>query len=81
LLLSGYPWMIEWFRIDKNIQERDMNKEALAEKIKAHAKNCKIACKQALKIAEEEKIPSKEVGEMLNEMKIKVASCQLGCFP
>lgn len=58
-----------------------MNKEAVIEKIKAHTKDGKIVCKQALKIAEEEKIPSKELGEMLNEMKIKIAGCQLGCFP
>lgn len=58
-----------------------MDKEKIIEKIKSHTKNNKIVCKQALKIAEEEKIPSKELGEMLNEMKIKVAGCQLGCFP
>ncbi len=58
-----------------------MDKEKIVDKIKSHTKNGKIACKQALKIAEEEKIPSKELGEMLNEMKIKVANCQLGCFP
>ena len=58
-----------------------MDKEKIVDKIKSHTKNNKIACKQALKIAEEEKIPSKELGEMLNEMKIKIAGCQLGCFP
>jgi hypothetical protein len=58
-----------------------MNKEAVIEKINARTKNGKIACMQALKIAEEEKIPSKELGDILNELKIKVASCQLNCFP
>ncbi|MCX5813019.1 MAG: hypothetical protein NT178_10805 [Proteobacteria bacterium] len=58
-----------------------MNKEAVIEKINAHTKDGKIACKQALNIAEEENIPSKELGEMLNELKIKVFGCQLGCFP
>ncbi len=58
-----------------------MNKEAVIEKINARAKNGKIACMQAFKIAEEENISTKELGEMFNEMNIKVANCQLGCFP
>lgn len=58
-----------------------MDKEAVMEKIRTHVKDGRIACKQALKIAEEEQIASKAVGELLNEMKIKVTSCQLGCFP
>ena len=58
-----------------------MDKEAIAEKVKAHTKEGKIACTQALKIAADEGIPSRELGELLNELKIKVASCQLGCFP
>ncbi|MCX8021798.1 MAG: hypothetical protein N2745_03405 [Syntrophorhabdaceae bacterium] len=58
-----------------------MERERLEEKIKKHAKEGKIACKQALKIAEEEGIPSRELGELLNEMKIKITGCQLGCFP
>jgi hypothetical protein len=58
-----------------------MNKEAVIEKINARTKDGKITCMQALKIAGEEKIPSKKLGEMLNELKIKVTSCQLSCFP
>lgn len=58
-----------------------MDKKNLIEKINTHTKNNRISCKQALKIAEEEQIPPKVIGEMLNEMKIKVVICQLGCFP
>ena len=58
-----------------------MDKEKLAEKVKVLSKNGKISCKQALKLAEEEGISSKDLGELLNEIKVKVASCQLGCFP
>ena len=59
----------------------DMDKELLIEKIKTHVVNNRIACARALKIAEEEKVASKVVGELLNEMGIKVEHCQLGCFP
>jgi hypothetical protein len=58
-----------------------MDREQLAEKAKALSKNGKISCKQALKLAEDEGISSRDIGVLLNELKIKVAGCQLGCFP
>ena len=58
-----------------------MDKEQIVQKIKSHTKDNKISCKQAMKIAEEEEIPTRDIGEMLNEMKIKIMGCQLGCFP
>ena len=58
-----------------------MNKEVIIEKIKKQTKDGKIACKQALRIAEEESVPPKDLGSLLNELKVKVANCQLGCFP
>ena len=58
-----------------------MDKEVITKKIKSKTKDGKISCKQALKIAEEEGISSKKLGALLNELKIKVANCQLGCFP
>jgi hypothetical protein len=58
-----------------------MDKETIIEKVKSQTKNGKIACKQALKISTEEGISSKDLGALLNELKIKVANCQLGCFP
>jgi hypothetical protein len=60
---------------------RHMETTRMEEKIKTLAKDGKLACRQALKLAEEEGIPPKKLGEMLNELKIKVVSCQLGCFP
>jgi hypothetical protein len=58
-----------------------MDKPKLTEKVKALSKGGKISCKQALKLAEEEGITSRSLGKLLNELKVKVASCQLGCFP
>ena len=58
-----------------------MDKAKLSEKIKAVSKNGKISCKEALKLAEEEGISSKDLGSLLNEIKVKVMGCQLGCFP
>jgi hypothetical protein len=58
-----------------------METEQVKAKIEAQARDKKITCHQALLIAEEEGIPSRAVGELLNEMGIKVVGCQLGCFP
>lgn len=58
-----------------------MDKEAIIEKVKARSKNGKIACKQALEISAQEGISPKDLGDLLNEIEIKIASCQLGCFP
>jgi len=60
-----------------------MNKEELKvkEQIKSVSKDGKISCRQALKLAEESGVAPRELGELLNELNIKVASCQLGCFP
>lgn len=58
-----------------------MDRKALTEKVKSHTKNGKIACKQALQISAEEGISSQDLGALLNELEIKVVSCQLGCFP
>ena len=58
-----------------------MDKALVIQKIKGESKNGKISCRQALKLASELDVPSKEIGELLNELKIKVMGCQLGCFP
>jgi hypothetical protein len=58
-----------------------MNKEAIIEKVKKQTEDGKMACKQAQRIADEEGIPYKVMGTLLNELKIKIANCQLGCFP
>ena len=58
-----------------------MDKQTIIEKVKTNTKDGKIACKQAQKIAEEEGIPYKDMGTLLNELKVKIANCQLGCFP
>ena len=57
-----------------------MKEEEIAAKLKEAAKDGKISCAMAQKIASENKIPMNQVGNLLNKMKIKIAQCQLGCF-
>ena len=54
--------------------------ERLEKSIQEAASQGKLTCPAAFKIAEEEKCSLAEVGETCNKLKIKIMSCQLGCF-
>jgi hypothetical protein len=58
-----------------------MDKENIMKEIHPFVKDGKISCKKALDLAEKNNISPKALGNLLNDTKIKVASCQLGCFP
>ena len=57
-----------------------MKEEEIVVLLKEAAKDGKIPCALAQKIAVENKIPMKQVGDILNKMKVKIHACQLGCF-
>ena len=57
-----------------------MDSKRLEAVILDKAKDGKIPCATCFKIADEFGIPKKELTKILNEMKIKVSECQLGCF-
>lgn len=54
--------------------------EKLKEVIMHTAKNGTISCKEALEIASRLGVKPAAVGKKLNELKIKIKGCQLGCF-
>ena len=57
-----------------------MSREELLAKIQAAAPEGKISCAAAMRLAEELVISRKDMGKLLNELKIKIKQCQLGCF-
>jgi len=57
-----------------------MTTEEIKAKIKVAAPDGKIPCAAAFRLAEELGISRKDLGEMLNELRIKITHCQLGCF-
>ncbi len=57
-----------------------MKEEEIIGKVKEVAKEGKIPCALAMKIAADYKISNKQMGDLLNRVKIKIAQCQLGCF-
>jgi len=57
-----------------------MDRDKLEKVILEKAKEGKLPCAMCFKIAEEFGISNKEMGKILNEMKVKISQCQLGCF-
>lgn len=57
-----------------------MDKENLKTLLLEKAKDKRLPCRTAFKISEENNIPLKEIGNMANELGIKIIECQLGCF-
>lgn len=58
----------------------DVSKDAIVSAINKKSKKGQISCKAALSIAEELEVAPKQVGNIINELKIKIRACQLGCF-
>jgi hypothetical protein len=57
-----------------------MEPEEIIAKLKDAAKDGKIPCAMAFKIAKECGVSTREIGNLLNQVKIKISNCQLGCF-
>jgi hypothetical protein len=50
------------------------------EELRARARDNRISCTEAREIAAEFDIPVRAVGDLANELKIKIYACELGCF-
>jgi hypothetical protein len=50
-------------------------------RIQATAPNGRIPCAAAFQLAEELGLTRSRLGELFNELNIKISQCQLGCFP
>ena len=57
-----------------------MTAEELREAIQSQAVESRVSCKAMLDLARETETPSRQIGEICNELDIKVGACQLGCF-
>ena len=53
----------------------------LEEEIRASLVDGRLPCAQAFRIAKKFKVAPRDVGDAANRLKIKIANCQLGCFP
>jgi len=57
-----------------------MDRKKLEKAILEKSKDGRLPCAVCFKIADDFGIPKKELTKILNEMKIKISQCQLGCF-
>ena len=56
------------------------DRKKLEETILKKVKEGKLPCAMCFKIAEDFGISKKEMGKVLNDIKVKISQCQLGCF-
>lgn len=57
-----------------------MTREQLIEAVRKNAVNNRLTCERAQELAKELGVPPKELGEIANELGIKLMNCRLGCF-
>ena len=48
--------------------------------VAAASQSGRLACKQALALAEKMGVSPREIGKAADDLQIKIAACQLGCF-
>ena len=52
----------------------------VVQKLREVATDGKITCTDARKLAEELQVDPSEIGKLCDEEKVKIISCELGCF-
>jgi len=57
-----------------------MDKGELKRKLEEAAKDGRISCTSARRLAEDLGVSVREIGRLCDELKIKIHSCELGCF-
>jgi hypothetical protein len=55
-------------------------KQEVLDAVNKAAKDERLTCTEARKLAEDLKVNPSVVGEAANELKIRIKSCELGCF-
>lgn len=66
--------------LERVISMQKEQREKLIAAIHEAASEGKITCSQATQLADEHQFSRLEMGNLLNELKIKIKGCQLGCF-
>jgi hypothetical protein len=57
-----------------------MDREGIREAIRAVSTAGRLTCEQAHDLSSDLDVPLSEIGAVCDELKIKIAACQLGCF-
>ncbi len=59
---------------------QDGGSAAVEKAVAEAAAGPRISCRSAFRVAEEQGVPVEEVGRVVQRRKVKIVSCQLGCF-
>ena len=57
-----------------------MKRDKMIEAVHMASANNRLSCEKAHELAKELNTSLPEIGALCNELKIKIAACQLGCF-
>jgi hypothetical protein len=57
-----------------------MDDDLVARRLTEESRDGRIACADALRLAEELGISPRDLGSIADRLEIKIQSCQLGCF-
>jgi len=57
-----------------------MTREMIVDAVRTASVNNRLSCEKAHELARDLNTSLQEIGSICNELKIKIASCQLGCF-
>ena len=67
--------------MDNKSTDNATTERILEEELKASLIEGRLPCAVAFKVSRKLKVSPKKVGDMANKLNMKIASCQLGCFP
>jgi len=65
---------------EQDRKQADNQLEELKRVLKSRAEDNRISCTIALQTAAEFEVSPAVVGNMVNDLRIKITGCQLGCF-
>lgn len=60
--------------MDQKVEER------ILDAVREAAKDGRLSCTMARRLAKDLDVPPARVGDACNQLKVKIMSCELGCF-
>lgn len=57
-----------------------MTREEVIELIRKSVEGNRLTCDTAHQLSEKYNIPLRDIGEICNDLKIRISACMLGCF-
>jgi hypothetical protein len=57
-----------------------MDRDKIIDAIRRASENNRLSCEKAHELSRVLEVPLQEIGAICNDVNIRIASCQLGCF-